>query len=126
MTRASAARATQRSPHVAPALTISEADLQSRVIDLALYCGWRVCHVRPVAAVERGGKIRHLTPYEGHPGLPDLILARGGVVLLVELKSQQGRASVDQRLWLAAAGPQGRLWRSSDWPEIRETLRRAA
>lgn len=123
---ARAARAQLRSPHVAPAMTCSEAEFQQAVIDLAMLCGWRVCHVRTVAALQVKGRVRHLTPYQGHPGLPDLILARDGVVLLIELKSQKGSATPEQRAWLTAAGEHGQLWKPSMWPEIRETLRRAA
>jgi hypothetical protein len=108
-------------------MTCSEADFQTAVMDLARLCGWRVCHVRTVAAKQRGStQFRHLTPYDGHAGLPDLILARDGVVLLVELKSQTGRATPEQRLWLAAAGEHGHLWKPSMWTEIRATLQRAA
>jgi hypothetical protein len=99
-----------------PALT--EADLQRRVLDLARLRGWRVAHVRP-ARTAHGWR----TPYEGDSGLPDLILARRGVVLLAELKSTTGRPTADQLAWLDAVGDHGRLWRPDDWPTITETLR---
>lgn len=96
------------------ALALSEAQLQARVIDLATLSGWRVTHFRPAQA--RTG--RWVTPLAGHKGCPDLILARDGAVLLVELKSQRGRTTTDQDAWLAAAGPSARLWRPSDWDAI--------
>jgi hypothetical protein len=108
----------------APALplTLSEAAFQRTVMDLAVRCGWRVVHV-PTTPTKRGGRVVYSTPYSGHAGLPDLILARGGVLLLVELKSQQGRATPEQRAWLAAAGVHGRLWKPSNFAEVVEVLR---
>ena len=38
----------------------------------------------------------------GHPGLPDIIAVRDGRVLFCEVKSQVGRLSPDQVLWLDA------------------------
>ena len=97
---------------------LTEDDLQHRILDLATWRGWRRVHLRP-ARTEKGWR----TAYEGDPGLPDLVLARGGVVLLAELKSRTGRASRDQRLWLDAAGGCGRLWRPADWDQVQEELR---
>lgn len=94
-------------------LTITEDDLKRAVIDTAKIHGWRVHHSRP-ARTQNGWR----TPVEGHAGLPDLVLARDGQVLLVELKSDTGRTTADQEKWLAAAGGQGRLWRPRHWPEI--------
>lgn len=94
-----------------------EGDFQSRVTDLATLRGWIWVHYRPA----RTAKGWH-TPLQGKKGCPDLILARRGVVLLVELKSDTGSASRDQKDWLAALGPNARLWRPRDWPEILETL----
>lgn len=102
-----------------------EADFQSRVIDTAKWCGWMVHHSRPVQDSDGTWS----TPIQGDPGLPDLVLARGGVVLLVELKSDKGKPTKDQVKWLDAAGTWGRLWRPADWPQVLEELsthRRAA
>ena len=96
---------------------ISEADLQHSVIDYAKLRGWMVCHYRP-AKTAKGWR----TPLEGDAGCPDLILARGGVVLLAELKSETGTFRPGQREWLEAAGEHGRLWRPRDWKDIEETL----
>lgn len=99
-------------------LTLSEQDFQRAVIDVALLFRWRVAHHRPARTV-RGWR----TPVEGHAGVPDLILARDGHVILAELKRHNGRVSPDQRLWLAALGEHGRLWRPQDWAEIVGELR---
>lgn len=96
---------------------LSEAGLQRRILDLAAYTGWRAVHVRP-ARTNRG----YRTAYEGDPGLPDIVMARGGRVLLAELKSSAGRPTADQQAWLDAAGDHGRLWRPADWPTIVEEL----
>lgn len=100
-----------------PDATLTETDLQRRIIDLAMLRGWRVAHIRPARTVN-GWR----TPMEGHPGLPDLILAKDGQVLLAELKTERGRLTSDQRAWLAAAGSCGRLWRPGDWNDIAATL----
>jgi len=96
---------------------ISEADLLQRTIDLARLNRWRVCHQRP-ARTTQGWR----TPITGDQGMPDLVLARDGVVLLVEEKSERGRLRPGQRLWLDACGEHGRLWRPSDWDTIVEEL----
>ena len=74
------------------------------------------------------------------PGFPDLLLARRGVVLLVELKTEKGKVSIEQRIanrgkrserllpsqqdWIEASS--ALVWRPSDWPIIEEVLRRAS
>lgn len=99
-------------------LPLSEADWQRRVMDAAKAHGWRVVHVRAA----RVG-VRHVTPYEGDPGLPDLVLARDGVVLLAELKADKAaRWQPGQREWLAAAGKHGHAWQPKDWDRVLEVL----
>lgn len=98
-------------------LTMSEDDLKAAVLELAMLRGWMVCHVRPARSA-KGWR----TPIEGHKGLPDLILARGGRVILAELKGPKGRPTPGQRDWLAAAGPNGRLWNGNDWDAIAAEL----
>lgn len=93
---------------------LSESDFQRRVMDTATAHRWHVCHVR---AARHHGQ-RWGVPYEGDSGLPDLILARAGLVLLAELKSATGKPTPEQSAWLAAAGVNGRLWRPSDWPAV--------
>lgn len=97
---------------------MTEAEFQTRVLDYAKLRGWRVVHIRP--AMIRSG--RWVTPYEGHPGLPDLVLARAGEVILAELKSDTGKVSKDQGLWLAAAGTRGRVWRPANWDLVVKDL----
>lgn len=102
-------------------LTISETDLQQTIVDYARLMRWLVCHYRPLA--NKNG--RWQTPLLGDPGCPDLILARGGVVLLAELKRHGEHPSPSQKKWLSQAGQQGRLWTPTEWNsgEIARTLR---
>lgn len=103
-------------------LTISEADFQSTVTEYADLMRWHWCHYYPLQN-QRG---KWQTPVEGHPGCPDLIFARGGVVLLVELKrAVRAVVSPQQKRWLAEAGKFGRLWTPHSWNsgEIIRTLR---
>lgn len=95
-------------------LLLSEADWQRRVMDTARIAGFRCAHFR--AAIDRSG--RWSTPMEGDKGVPDLILAKGGRVLLAELKSDRGKPTVEQRAWLEALGDHGRLWRPADWDQV--------
>lgn len=102
-------------------LRCTEAQFQDMVIDLARLCGWRVAHFRP-GRTAKGWR----TPVSGDGGgFPDLVLLRGPDQLVVELKSQTGRLSVEQNAWLNAfrlAGVDARIWRPADWAEIQQTL----
>lgn len=99
-----------------------ENDFQSQVMALAKLCGWLVVHFKTVC-VNRGGRRSYETPYDGDGGFPDLVIARRGVVLHVELKTDTGRLSQDQKHWLEAMGDSGRVWRPRDWDEIEKELK---
>lgn len=86
-----------------------EADFTTWVVKAAMTLGWCVCHIRP-ARTARG----HRTPIQGHTGLPDIVLARAGVVVLAELKSETGRPTPEQRRWLAELGAHATVWRPRD------------
>lgn len=88
------------------------------MIDAAKRLGWRVVHYR--AAQVRDG--RWATPLQGHPGAPDLILAKAGRVLLVELKTRTGKVSAAQTLWLDALGEHGAVWRPGDQEQVLAVL----
>jgi hypothetical protein len=93
---------------------MTESDFQRRVIQAAHLYGWRVAHFRP--AMSRSG--RWSTPMEGDRGFPDLVLARGGRVLVAELKTDAGRLGPGQEDWLSALGEHARLWRPRDWQAV--------
>jgi len=99
---------------------LSEEDLQTRILQAAELYGWRVIHHRPARRADGSWR----TAMQGHPGFPDLVLARDGVVLVAELKSRRGQPTDDQKLWLEALGDHARLWRPADWPAIQNELRR--
>ncbi len=94
-------------------IALSETAWTSRVIDIARLHSWRVAHFRP-ARTQNGWR----TPMEGDIGVPDLILARDGDVLLVELKTDRGRVLPDQQKWLDHLGVHGRVWRPRDSDEV--------
>jgi hypothetical protein len=96
---------------------MTEAQFQQRVVDLAKLTGWHYVHYRPAW---QAGKWR--TPMTGDKGAPDLLLARRGVVIFAELKTDAGRLTPEQNAWLRAIGPHGRVWRPRDWPAIAAEL----
>lgn len=84
-------------------LSLSEAQLQSAVIELATLLGWRLVHFRP--AIDRSG--RWTTPMQGDAGWPDLVLCRPPRLVFLELKSTKGRVTTDQTKWLVALQASG-------------------
>jgi hypothetical protein len=97
---------------------MTENDWLTWVVDVAKLHGWRVGHFRPARTV-KGWR----TPVQGDKGFADLVLARAGVVLVAELKTDRGRLTPDQRAWLAALGPVGVVWRPRDRDLVLATLR---
>ncbi len=86
---------------------ISEKEFMGQVVRLAKLRGWLVYHThdsrRSVA------------------GFPDLLLLRGRVQIVAELKSAAGKVSFEQEAWLArfaAAGVNAFVWRPADFDEI--------
>ena len=99
---------------------ILEADWQAFVLRLATAAGWH-SYAPPRAGVRALGTVRTTTP-----GYPDLTLCRGPRLVFAELKSEMGRVTPEQQAWLdrlEAAGAEVYLWRPSDLPAVRETLR---
>lgn len=90
------------------AAAMTEAELQTNVIDLARAYGWLVVHQRP--ALTTSG---YRTAIQGDKGFPDLVMAKRGRVLLAELKSQTGRLTAEQQAWVTASGAY--VWRPLDW-----------
>lgn len=101
--------------HVAGRSRWTEAQLQEGIITAARRLGWIVHHSRRTTTRRRDGTIVHHTPLSGHPGFPDLVLVRDGRWLVLELKTETGRVSPDQAMWLSTMTSQPRvaeLWRS--------------
>ena len=99
------------------ATAMSEDALQTHVITAARTFGWRATHFRPARTGRKDAKGREIwtTPLQGDSGFPDLVLARNGRVLCVELKSHRGRPDENQKLWAQEMGESYRLWRPLDW-----------
>lgn len=102
---------------------MTEKEFQRRILLYAKAHGWLVHHARP-AKTAKGWR----TPIMGDPGFLDLVLARAGVVIIAELKSDKGKPTKEQEAWLdALAQRQGNspvvcLWHASDLPEIERLL----
>lgn len=74
---------------------INEAAFQAQVMRFARLTGWLVHHSRP--SYNRSGRVS--TAIAGDAGLPDLILAKGGRVVFLELKGDGGSIQANQRAW---------------------------
>jgi len=107
-------------------VTQSEKDFSSFFEDALRLYGWRFFHQRP--AYERG---RPRNAQTGDPGFPDYVCAKNGRVLFVELKSDKGRVSPNQRAWLDAIMPvdspftyvrSAHVFRPKDWDAVVELL----
>ena len=94
---------------------MSERELQKAVLELARRLGWREAHFT-TARTNNGG---YLTPQQGHPGFPDLVLCRPPRLVFAELKVGKNHLSGDQALWLnglkACTGTEAYEWREQDW-----------
>ncbi len=95
---------------------LTEAAFEKQVIDLAHVYGWRVAHFRPARVTVRGKETYRTAVGADGQGFPDLVLARQGVVLFRELKTDDGKASAEQLQWLLSVG--GAIWRPSMWDAI--------
>lgn len=104
-------------------IKILEKDFAQAFDDLATLRGWTWCGFRP-ARQKIDGEEQYRTPLIGQKGLPDRILARNGVVLLVELKTNEGRLSEGQKIWAnALKGVMGYyVLKPSDWDFIDKLL----
>lgn len=92
---------------------MTEDELLAAILDAAKYLGWRAYHVRN----SKAGII------QGDAGFPDLVLARKGRVLFVELKSEKGKLTPAQWAWLDDLGSAPRAIRPPDLDGFLESLR---
>jgi hypothetical protein len=101
-------------------MTLTEAQLQEQIVDLARLMGWRTMHVRRTV-----GRGRRWTTGTSVTGWPDLTLWRPGKLLMVEVKTDDGQLRPDQATVLDSlrtAGVDARCWRPAMWDEIEATL----
>ena len=112
---------------------ISEDDFKKKIVDYAHNHGWVVFH--PIRGSRDG---RHYTAVQGDSGYPDLTMARGGSIVILELKRHQRYATLEQERWLTALS--GLEWardiifapqvqdvrigcvHPTDWSEIKDML----
>jgi hypothetical protein len=100
-------------------IPIREKDFTRTVSEYASLRGWLVAHFRP--AMDRHGRWK--TPVQGDgTGFPDLVMARAGKVIFAELKTDNGKMTDNQGVWLYVL-PNAYLWRPSDWERIQEILK---
>ena len=99
--------------------TQTERQFQNFVIARALNNGWTYYHA-PDNKPDKSGRIQNIVK-----GFPDMVLVKDGKIAYAELKTQTGRASVEQKEWLqklAATGADTFIWRPSMWKDINAYL----
>lgn len=109
---------------------ITEKEFGTQVEQLLNTFHWRWVHFRP-ARVRRGGRDVYETAYTGYKGFPDYVAVRRGLCLIVELKSDDGKLSPEQKEWgddFKQVADHGLgfmyfVWRPSDFETIAEVLR---
>jgi hypothetical protein len=103
---------------------MTETELQTAIVTLARYCGYRTMHVR--RSIARGQRWATTTSVAGWP---DLIIWKPGRIIAAELKTDNGAptpAQLDVLASLEAAGVEVHLWRPADLDQIAATLNRKA
>ena len=110
-----------------PLPTVSEADFQVSVLELAELGGWLACHFHDSRReVRRRDGTRLFIGDKATSGFPDLVLVRPPELLFAELKSEKGRMTAKKKKWRDALsrcpGIRYYLWRPSDWYEIERVL----
>lgn len=104
--------------------SISEKDLQTRVMDIARLYGWRVAHFHDSRRQVKPGVF---VGDKDAAGFPDLVLVRPPEVVVMELKAELGKVSPAQREWLndlEASGIEVLVVRPSDARELQVRLAR--
>lgn len=99
---------------------ITETEFLAQVLQLAKLRGWRTLHIRP-GRTARGWR----TPVQGDGvGFPDLLLIRGAVLIVAELKVGKNQTTPEQKEWLRAFLPfaKVRVWTPADWEQIEREL----
>lgn len=102
---------------------MKERDFGRQIETMLDYYGWIWKHDE--TAQRPGGGFA--TAFKGRKGFPDYVAVRRDRVLVAEIKSEKGRVSDEQKIWLAAFESSGKvetyLWRPSDLSSIAEILR---
>jgi hypothetical protein len=103
---------------------ITERDFTDQVIQLASRLGWLCLHIRPGRTVAGW---RTCVQGQGK-GFPDVLAVHkvSGRIFVAELKSNHGRLSPEQEIWLQlfrAAGIPAYVWTPKNWGAIEDVLR---
>ena len=113
---------------------MTEKEWLGTVIALASLKGWLVHHCRParvrggrwVKPSESGDPDRWVTPIQGDPGFPDLVLVRPGRVIFAELKVKGRRLTQAQMRWHIALTECPRAerytWEPRHWEDVKRLL----
>ena len=91
---------------------MTEKEFQAQVIEMAKAFGWLVYHT--------------WNSQHSAAGFPDLVMVRGGRLIFAELKTEKGKVSDAQVVWIMEIGSSGTevyIWRPSDIDYIEEKLR---
>lgn len=92
---------------------VTESAFQSWVRDTARACGWLAYHTNDSRRSDKG--------------FPDLVLVKGSVLLAAELKTDRGKLSDEQVVWLrrlnAVPGVVAFVWRPRDRSMILDILK---
>lgn len=102
-----------------PPLTLTEAEYQGLIVDTARYLGYEVMHVRRSKGRRRGGEAWQTTT--SIKGWPDLTIFGDRGLLFVEVKSESGRVTPEQKVvhaQLRAAGQTVIVSKPSTWPDL--------
>lgn len=90
------------------ALEMKESEFQREVMNLLRIAGWKVYHAN--------------RPQRDERGFPDIVAAKGGEVLFVELKTDSGELKPEQLEWRREIGRQHYVWRPRDMDEIKKAI----
>lgn len=110
---------------------MSEQQLLGAVVEAAQRLGWRVMHI-PDGLYATAAKEERFDALVGAEGWPDLVLVRGGELIVAELKTERGQLSANQAAWMQAfrevqdeRGICVQVWRPHHWSSgaIEEVLR---
>lgn len=92
---------------------IPEKDWQQQVLDAARYLNWRCYHT--------------FDSRRSAPGFPDVLCVKDGKMICLELKTETGKATLEQEIWIAmldmVPGVTARIARPSDWDAVLALLR---
>lgn len=102
-------------------IKITEKQFSSQVEDLFDLYQWTWTHFRP-GMMQSG---RWVTPLSGFKGFPDYCAVKKDKLIFLELKSDKGKTSPSQKIWLSKlkdAGCDVYVFKPSDFEKIVEVL----